>query len=176
MNDQRTFAALKCLVDEQKFALGVNLTSANTPGMPGYRGYENALAMWGTIATVVFVFTGYGWLVGLLSVPFGVVAFMIAGRVVQKRAGSRTRRWALGSASRLVAMWEADVVSIVDAQSGRTAISARGDDLGEFVRKAVNSIFATDRDPVAKKLEAAFAGLVSESQGEHRYQGTDNLT
>ena len=162
VDDQRTFAALKCLVDEQKFALGVNLTSANTPGTPGYRGYENLLVMWGTIAAVVFVFVGYGWLIGLLSVPIGIVVFLIAGRIVQKRAGSRTRRWALSSASHFLTMWEGGVISVRDTQSGQTAIPARRDDLGEFVRTAVNEILTAEGDPVAKKLEAAFAGLASE--------------
>ena len=34
MDDQKTFAALKCLINEQKFALGVNLTNANSAGVP----------------------------------------------------------------------------------------------------------------------------------------------
>ena len=152
MDDQKTFAALKCLINEQKFALGVNLTRANTPGTPGYRSYENLLAMWGTIVAVVFVFIVYGWLIGLLSVPVGIAVFLIAGRVVQKRAGSRTRRWALSSASRFFAMWEAGAISVRDTKSGQTAISARGDDLGEFVSTAVNEIFAAEGDPVVKKL------------------------
>ena len=94
--------------------------------------------MWGTITAVVFVFMSYGWLIGLFSVPVGIAVFLVAGRVVQKRAGSRTRRWALSSASRFLAMWEGGAISVRDTQSGQTAISARGDDLGEFVRAAVN--------------------------------------
>ena len=176
MDDRKTAAALKCLVDEQKFALGVNLARANTPGMPGYRGYENLLAMWGTIAAVAFAFIGYGWLIGLLSVPVGIAVFLIAGRVVQKRVGNRTRRWALSSASRCQAMWEAGAVSVRDTQSGQTAISARGDNLAEFVRTAVSEIFAAESDPVAKKLEAAFAGLPSEAKGERIHEATDNST
>ena len=101
VDDQQTFVALKCLFKEQNFALGVSLTRANTPETPGYRGYENLLAMWGTILAVVFVFIVYGWLMGQLSVPVGIAVFLIAGRVVQKRAGSWTKRWALSSASRL---------------------------------------------------------------------------
>ena len=159
MDDQQTIAAINHLVDAQKFAVGVNLTSANTPGMPGYRGYENSLAMWGSIVAVVFVFIGYGWLIGLLSAPFGIAAFLIAGRVVQKRAGSRTRRWALSSASRFRAMWEAGVVSVRNTRSGQTAISARGDDLSEFVQAAVNDRFAAEGDPVANELEAEFDTL-----------------
>ena len=90
--------------------------------------------------------------------------FLIAGRVVQKRAGGRTRRWSLSSASRFLAMWEAGTISVKDTKSCQAAISARGDDLGEFVRAAVNEIFAAQGDQVVKKkLEAAFAGLASES-------------
>ena len=154
----------------------MNLTIANTPGMPGYRGYENELAMWGTIAAVVFVFIGYGWLIGLLSVPVGIAVFLIAGRIVLKRVGGRTRRWAQSSGSRCLAMWEAGVVSIRDTQSGQTAISARGDNLADFVRTAVNAILAADHDPVAQKLEVAFAGLPSESQSERMHEATDNST
>ena len=50
-----------------------------------------------------------------------------------------------------------------DAQSGKSAISARGDDLGEFVFAAMTEILANERDPVSKTLEAAFARLESES-------------
>ena len=162
VDDQSAFAALKCLVDEQKFAIGVNLTSANTPGNPGYRGYENSLTTWGTIAAVVFVFLSHGWLIGLFSVPVGIAVFLVAGRVVQKRAGNRTRRWALSSAPCFHAMWEAGAISVRDRQSGRAAIFARGDDLDEFVEVAVNDIFASESDPVAKKLQSVFAGLPSE--------------
>ena len=117
--------------------------------------------MWGSIVAVVFVFIGYGWLIGLLSVPLGIAVFLIAGRIVQKRAGSRTRRWALSSASRFRAMWEAGVVSVRDTQSGQTAISTRGDDLSAFVHTAVNDIFAAEGDPIAKNLKTAFAALAA---------------
>ena len=163
VDDRKTFAALRVLVDEQKLALGVNLTIANTPGNPGYRGYENLFAMWGTIAAVIFTFIGFGWLIGLFSVPVGIVIFLIAGRVVQKRAGRRTRRWALSSASRFSAMWKGGVVSVRDTESGMTAIFARGDDLGEFVRTALSEILAAKGDGVSKRLEVAFARLASES-------------
>lgn len=159
MDDQRTFAALKCLIDERRLTLGVNLTGANTPGTPGYRGYENLLAMWGTIALVVLVFIGYGWLIGLVSVPVGIAVFLFAGRVVQKRAGSRTKQWALSSASRFLAMWNTGVISVRDAQSGCTAIAARGDDLGQFTRATVDEILGTDGDPVAERLGAALDRL-----------------
>lgn len=165
VDDQRAFPALKCLVDSQKLVVGVNPTSANTPGMPGYRGYENSMAMWGSIVAVALIFMSYGWLIGLLSLPLGIVVFLIAGRIVQKRAGRRTQWWALSSASRFRAMWDAGVVSVRDTQSGRTAISARGDNLEEFVRAAVDEVFRAQDHPTAKKLEAAFAGLVSEPQG-----------
>ena len=163
VDDRKTLAALRFLVDEQKLTLGVNLTIANTPGTPGYRGYENLFAMWGPIAAVIFTFIGFGWLIGLFSVPVGIAMFLIAGRVVQERAGSRTRRWALSSASRLSAMWEGGVVSVRDTESGKTAISARGDDLGEFVRTAVTEILAAKDDPVSNRLETTFARLESES-------------
>ena len=132
--DEREFASFKRLVDGGKIAVGVNLTSANVPGMPGYRGYENSLAMWGSIVAVVLVFIGYGWLIGLLSLPICIGIFLIAGRIVQKRAGGRTKQWALHSASRFRTAWDAGVVSVRDTESGRTAISARGDSLGEFLR------------------------------------------
>ena len=163
MENLRTFAALQVLVDEQKFALGVNLTRANTPGSPGHRGYENFLAMWGTFAAIVFAFIGYGWLIGLLSVPVGIAVFLIAGRVIQKRAGSRTRRWALSSASRFLALWEVGVISVTDTQSGNTAISSRGGDLDEFVRAAVTEVLVAEGDSVSQKLKAAFLGYGSES-------------
>ena len=163
VDDRKILAALRVLVDEQKLTLGVNLTIANTPRTPGYRGYENLVAMWGPIAAVIFTFIGYGWLIGFFSVPVGIAIFLVAGRVVQKRAGSRTRRWALSSAARFSAMWKGGVVSVRDTESGKTAISARGDELGEFVRMAVTDILAAKGDPVSKKLEAAFAKLESES-------------
>ena len=161
MDDQQAFAAVKCLVGARRFSVGVNLARANTPGMPGFRGYENSLAMWGSIGAVVVFFIRYGWPFGLLSVPLSIVVFMISGRVVQKRAGSRTRRWALSSASRLRAMWEADVVSVRDTQSGQTAIAMRGDDLNVFVHAAVRSILATEDDPIAKDLKVALAACAA---------------
>ena len=163
MENSKAFPALKILIDEQKFALGVNLARANTPGSPGHRGYENFLAMWGTFAAIVFTFIGYGWLIGLLSVPVGIAVFLIAGRVVQKRAASRTRRWALSSASRFLALWEIGDISVKDTQSGKTAISSRGDDLEEFVRAAVTEVLVAESDPVSQKLNAAFHGYELES-------------
>lgn len=133
------FSVLKCLVGQEKLSIGVNPFRANTPGSPGYRGYENSLAMWGTITAVVFVFVGYGWLIGLFLVPVGIAVFLVVGRVVQNRAGSRTRRWALSSASHFLSMWEGGVISVRDTQSGQAAISERGDALADFVRVAANS-------------------------------------
>ena len=119
--------------------------------------------MWGTFAAIVFTFIGYGWLIGLLSVPVGIAVFLIAGRVVQKRAASRTRRWALSSASRFLALWEVGDVSVKDTQSGKTAISSRGDDLEEFVRAVVTEVLVAESDPVSQKLKAAFHGYELES-------------
>lgn len=163
LDDITAFAALKVLVDEQRFVLGVNLSHANSPGAPGYRAYENLIAVFGTIAAVVYAFIAHGWLIGLLSVPFGIMAFLIGGRVAQRRAGNRTRRWALSSLSCFRAMWEGGTISLRDARSGRTAISARGDDLGGFVSSAVTEVLATEGDPVSRHLEAVFAQLASES-------------
>ena len=175
--NQSTFEALKCLVYEQRFDLGVNPFRANTPGAVGYRGYENNLAMWGTIAAVVFVFVGYGWLIGLLSVPIGIVAFLIAGRIIHKRAASRTRRWALSSASRFLTMWEWGVISVMDTKSGQTLTPVVGNDLGEFVRTAVHEILTAEGDPLTKKLSDIMAaapesrGAVDGTAGEDRRGG-----
>ena len=166
MQDQEMFAVLKCLINEQKFAMGVNPSIANSPGSPGYRAYENSLALWGTIAAVIYVFFGYGWLIGLLSIPVGIVVFLLAGRVVHNRACSRTRRWALSSASRFLAMWELGAISLKDSMSGQTAISARGDDLSQFVCRAVNEVLGAEDDPVARKLEATLERFASASSGE----------
>ena len=98
-----------------------------------------------------------------MSVPVGFAMFLVAGRVIQKRAGNRTKQWALSSAFRFLALWEVGIISVRETQSGKTAISARGDDLDEFVHAAVTEILAAEGDPVSQELEAAFLEYGSDS-------------
>ena len=102
--------------------------------MPYFQGLASNFAVLGTIAMIIFSFVSYGWMIGILSLPIGLVVFLIVGQIIHRRVRRKTRQYALSSAYNFSAMWEAGVISVKDSQSGQTAICYRGDELHEFLR------------------------------------------
>lgn len=129
-SDDNFLKVLQEAAYSHKIQIGVDFWKVNRPGSPFYSYFDNIVSL------IFSVLIGYWWYANYnlaFAVISFVVAFLVSGRIIIKRATGRARNAALSDSYIWWEMWTAGALSIRSSNGNQCCFSPR-DSWRDFAR------------------------------------------